>query len=132
MHCLRHGRGGVDLRPSFDINSKPWHAEESACVISVEWRTDLEVQDDGPDESQSQLVVAVDYLLGSDVHQFDVLVSQEVQGHLDILKHVESHTSLFARLKKYNKNINILFWELHRYMYNFNYFKYNCLLFCLW
>lgn len=33
-------------------------------------KTDLEVKDDGPDETQDQLGVAINYVLGADVHQF--------------------------------------------------------------
>lgn len=40
--------------------------------------TDLEVKDDGPDEAQRQLRVAIHYVLGSDVHQFNLKHSHQV------------------------------------------------------
>lgn len=69
-------------------------------------RTYLEVQDDGPDEAQRQFVVSVDDFLSPDVHQLDLLVPQEVQGHLNVLDHVEAHATFFTRLKLFNENFN--------------------------
>lgn len=65
--------------------------------------TYLEVQDDGPDEAEREFGVPVDDVFSSDVDQLDLLVPEEVEGHLDILQHVEAHTASFARLYVTNK-----------------------------
>lgn len=61
--------------------------------------TNLEVQDDGPYQSEGQLGVPVDDILSPNVNEFDLLVPEEVECHLDILQHVEPHTASLARLE---------------------------------
>lgn len=61
--------------------------------------TDLEVQDDGPYQSQGKLRVAVDDILCPDVDELDLLVPEKVECHLDVLQHVESHPASLARLE---------------------------------
>jgi len=61
--------------------------------------THLEVQYNGPDQAQGQLWIAVHNVLGAYVDQLDLLVAQEVQSHLCILQHMESHFTLLAWLK---------------------------------
>lgn len=61
--------------------------------------TYLEVQNDGPDETEGELRVAVDDVLRPDVDQFDFLVAQKVERHLGVLQHVEAHFSLLPWLE---------------------------------
>ena len=60
----------------------------------------LEVEDDGPDEAEGELGVAVDDVLAADVDQLDLLVPQEPQRGLHVLDGVEPHPSSLPRLKK--------------------------------
>jgi len=59
----------------------------------------LEVQDDGPYQTKSELRITVHDVLRSDVDQLDLLVAQKVEGHLHILQHVETHPTFLSRLK---------------------------------
>jgi hypothetical protein len=47
----------------------------------------------------SESKLAVNNILRSDVHKLNLLKPQKVQCHLNVLQHVKSHFSLFARLK---------------------------------
>ena len=67
-------------------------------------RAYLEVEDDGPDETEGQLGVAVHDVLAPDVDQLDLLVAEKAEGGLDVLYGVEAHPAPLARLKR-KKNI---------------------------
>lgn len=71
--------------------------------------TDLEVQDDGPYQSEGELGVPVDDVLSPDVDELDLLVAEEVESHLDVLQHVEPHTASFARLEGWKMLIRYFF-----------------------
>ncbi len=58
---------------------------------SLETPSYLEVKDDGPDETEGQLGVAVDDVLAPDVDQLDLLVAEEAQRRLHVLYRVETH-----------------------------------------
>ena len=60
----------------------------------------LEVEDDGPDEAEGELGVAVDDVLAADVDELDLLVPQEPQRGLHVLDGVEPHPTSLPRLKK--------------------------------
>ena len=73
----------------------------------------LEVKDDGPDEAEGQLGVAVHNVLSSDVDQFDFFVAQKPQSCLHILNGMEPHPTSFSRLegriirrKNLSRNLN--------------------------
>ena len=59
----------------------------------------LEVEDDGPDEAEGELGVAVDDVLAADVDQLDLLVPQEPQSGLYILDCVKPHPTSLPRLE---------------------------------
>ena len=59
----------------------------------------LEVEDDGPDEAEGELGVAVDDVLAADVDQLDLLVPQEPQRGLHVLDRVEPHPASLSRLQ---------------------------------
>ena len=59
----------------------------------------LEVKDDGPDEAEGQLGVAVHNVLSSDVDQFDFFVTQKPQSCLHILNGMKPHPTSFSRLE---------------------------------
>lgn len=61
--------------------------------------TYLEVQDDGPNQTECELWVTVDDVLRPDVDQFDFFVAQEIERHLCVLQHVEAHFSLLPWLE---------------------------------
>lgn len=70
------------------------------------------MEDDGPNEAQRQLGVAIDDIFGSDVDQFDLLVAQKVQRHLSVLQHVEPHFTLLPWLgEKYYLLVKKIFKE---------------------
>ena len=58
------------------------------------------MEDDGPDEAEGELRVAVDDVLTADVDQLDLLVPQEPQRGLHVLDGVEPHPTSFPRLQK--------------------------------
>ena len=58
----------------------------------------LEMENDGPDEAECELWVAVDNVLAANVDQFDFLVTEEPQGSLDVLDGMEAHSTPLARL----------------------------------
>ena len=60
----------------------------------------LEVEDDGPDEAEGELGVAVDDVLAADVDQLDLLVPQEPQSGLHVLDCVKPHPTSLPRLEK--------------------------------
>ena len=60
----------------------------------------LEVEDDGPDEAEGELGVAVDDVLAADVDQLDLLVPQEPQSGLHVLDCVKPHPTSLPRLGK--------------------------------
>lgn len=60
--------------------------------------TYLEMQNDGPYESECKFRISVDNVLRPDVDQLDFLVPEEVQRHLHVLQHVETHAASFTRL----------------------------------
>ena len=59
----------------------------------------LEVEDDGPDEAEGELGVAVDDVLAADVDQLDLLVPQEPQSGLHVLDCVKPHPTSLPRLE---------------------------------
>ena len=60
----------------------------------------LEVEDDGPDEAEGELGVAVHDVLAADVDQLDLLVPQEPQSGLHVLDCVKPHPTSLPRLEK--------------------------------
>lgn len=60
----------------------------------------LEVQDDGPDQAQGELRVAVDDVLGPDVDQPDLFAVKKVEGRIHVVEHVETHDTPLAWLRK--------------------------------
>ena len=60
----------------------------------------LEVEDDGPDEAERQLGVAVDNVFAADVDQLDLLVPEEPQSGLHVLDCVKPHPTSLPRLEK--------------------------------
>ena len=56
------------------------------------------MEDDGPDEAEGELGVAVDDVLAADVDQLDLLVPQEPQRGLHVLNGVEPHPTSLPRL----------------------------------
>ena len=58
----------------------------------------LEVEDDGPDEAERQLGVAVDNVFAADVDQLDLLVAEEAERGLHVLDGVEPHPPSLPRL----------------------------------
>lgn len=58
------------------------------------------MQDNRPNQSQCKFRVSVHDVLSPDVHELDLLVSEEVQRHLDILQHVETHPTSLTRLEE--------------------------------
>lgn len=58
------------------------------------------MQDNRPDQAQSQFGVSIDNVLGSNINQFNLLITEKVQGHLSILQHMETHFTLFSWLKE--------------------------------
>jgi hypothetical protein len=85
------------LESSCLLNITKIEAAVECPVITSD--TDLEVQDDGPYETEGQLGVAVHDVLRPDVDQLNLLVPEEVERHLHVLQHVEPHATSFARLK---------------------------------
>lgn len=59
----------------------------------------LEVEDDGPYQSQCEFWIAVDDVFGSDVNQSDLLAVKEVERRVHVVKHVKTHDTSFAWLK---------------------------------
>ena len=59
----------------------------------------LEVEDDGPDEAEGELGVAVDDVLAADVDELDLLVAQEPQCRLHVLDGVEAHAAALSGLQ---------------------------------
>ena len=59
----------------------------------------LEVEDDGPDEAEGELGVAVHDVLAADVDQLDLLVAQEPQRRLHVLDGVEAHAAALSGLR---------------------------------
>ena len=59
----------------------------------------LEVEDDGPDEAEGELGVAVDDVLAADVDKLDLLVPREPKRGLHVLDGVEPHPSSLTRLE---------------------------------
>ena len=57
------------------------------------------MEDDGPDEAEGELRVAVDDVLTADVDQLDLLVPQEPQRGLHVLDGVKPHPTSLPRLK---------------------------------
>ena len=60
----------------------------------------LEVKDDGPDEPEGELGVAVDDVLAADVDELDLLVTEEAQRRLHVLDRVEPHPTSLPGLYK--------------------------------
>ena len=58
------------------------------------------MEDDGPDEAEGELGVAVDDVLPADVDQFDFFVAQEPQRGLHVLDRVEAHAPALPGLKE--------------------------------
>jgi len=58
--------GHTDRQSAMFNMARQWEATESEQEC---WRTDLKVQDDGPDETQCQFRVAVDNLISANVHE---------------------------------------------------------------
>ena len=57
------------------------------------------MEDDGPDEPEGELGVAVDDVLAADVDQLDLLVAQEPQRRLHVLDGVEAHAAALSGLQ---------------------------------
>lgn len=66
------------------------------------------MKNDGPYQSESQLGVAVDDVLSPDVDEFDLLVSKEIESHLYVLQHVETHPTSLARLESWIRVMRFL------------------------
>ena len=66
--------------------------------VADAFATYLKVEDDGPDEPEGELGVAVDDVLAADVDEFDLLVAQEAQRGLHVLDRVEAHATALAGL----------------------------------
>ena len=60
----------------------------------------LEVEDDGPDEAEGELGVAVPDVLPADVDKLDLLVAEEPQRRLHVLYRVETHATSLPRLQR--------------------------------
>ena len=60
----------------------------------------LEVEDDGPDEAEGELGVAVHDVLAADVDKLDLLVAEEPQRRLHVLYRVETHATSLPRLQR--------------------------------
>ena len=54
----------------------------------------LEAEDDGPDETQDESVVAVDDVVGAHVLQVDPLLLEELEGLVHVLQTVDPHSTL--------------------------------------
>lgn len=61
----------------------------------------LKVKDDGPNETQGELWVAVHNVLSTNVDEFDFFISEEAKSGLHVLDGVESHSTSLAGLKIY-------------------------------
>ncbi len=72
------------------------------------------MQDDGPDEAECELGVAVHNVLAPDVDQLDLLVAQEAQRRLHVLDGVEAHAPALSGLQQIkdsgwrSRKINVL------------------------
>ena len=53
----------------------------------------LEAEDDGPDETQREPVVAVDDVVGAHVLQVDPLLLEELEGLVHVLQAVDPHAA---------------------------------------
>jgi len=53
----------------------------------------LETQDDGPNESKDEAMVAVDNVVGSHVLQVDPLLFEKLQGFVHIFQTVDTHSA---------------------------------------
>lgn len=58
-----------------------------------EEKADLEAQNDGPDETQSETVVAINNVMGAHVLEVHALFFKELQSFVHILQTVNSHTA---------------------------------------
>ena len=80
-------------------------SHESSTLYSTATRawepggTYLKVEDDGPDEPEGQLGVAVDDVLAADIDELDLLVAQEPQRRLHVLDGVEAHAAALSGLR---------------------------------
>ena len=84
-----HDRGCIS---SNKISTQIWETRKEPISY-------LEVEDDGPDEAEGELRIAVDDVLTADVDQLDLLVPQEPQRGLHVLDGVEPHPTSLPRLK---------------------------------
>ena len=76
------------------------YSVEPPCVNDEARRgTYLKVEDDGPDEPEGELGVAVDDVLAADVDELDLLVAQEPQRRLHVLDGVEAHAAALSGLQ---------------------------------
>lgn len=54
----------------------------------------LETEDDGPDKTERESVIAVDDIMRTHVLQVDPLFLQKLQGLVNVLQAVDAHTTL--------------------------------------
>ena len=62
-------------------------ARTQALIVDV---ADGEAQDQGPDQAEDDLAIAVDDVLGADVGQLDLAALDEVEGDVDVLEALDA------------------------------------------